>query len=98
MGRYFGDISAVEQDLAGAGSRFAEDRHHQSRLAGAVGADQRDDLTSDNVEIDALECLDLAVGGTKAPDREQGRGWSVQSALLCCSRESAVLPPPERGR
>ena len=49
-----------------AGARIAEDRHHRGRLAGAVGADQRDDLARVDVDVDALERLDLAVEGLDA--------------------------------
>jgi len=68
------DLAALSAalDAALAGARLAEDRHHQRRLAGAVGADQGDDLARIDVEIDALQRLDLAVGGAKAADREQG--------------------------
>jgi hypothetical protein len=38
------DVLAVEFDMASAGARLAEDRHHQRRLPDPVGADQGDDL------------------------------------------------------
>src|SRR4029079_5802639 len=60
--RHVGDIVAVEFDVACAGAGPAENRHHQRRLAGAVGADQGYDFTGVDVEIDALQRLDLAVG------------------------------------
>ena len=44
VGRHLRDVAAVEQDLPRAGAWLAEDRHHQRRLAGAVGADQGDDF------------------------------------------------------
>ncbi len=71
--RHVGDVLPVEFDLAGAGAGLAEDRHHQRRLAGAVGADQGDDLARLDLEVDALQRLDLAVGRAQAADREQGR-------------------------
>ena len=74
MGRHIGDVAAIELDLAGAGARLAEDRHHQRRLAGAVGADQGDDLAGIDLDVDALQRLDLAVSGAQAADREQGIG------------------------
>ena len=52
VGRQLGDVAPGEQDAAGAGARLAEDRHHQRRLAGAVGADQGDDLALGDVEVD----------------------------------------------
>jgi hypothetical protein len=39
-----GDLLALQQDAARPGGAAAADRHQQGRLAGAVGADQRDDL------------------------------------------------------
>ncbi|MGY4420113.1 hypothetical protein ACVWY2_002538 [Bradyrhizobium sp. JR6.1] len=74
VGRHAGDVVAVEFDAAGAGARPAEDRHHQRRLAGAIGADQGDDLPSIDLDVDALERLDLAVRRTHAAHREQGCG------------------------
>ena len=38
------DVGAVEDDRAGRGDVRAGDRPQERRLAGAVGADQRDDL------------------------------------------------------
>ena len=35
----------------------------QGRLAGAVGADQRHDLARSDLEIDAVERLEIAVAG-----------------------------------
>jgi len=46
--------------------------HHQRRLAGAVGADQRDDLAFVDDEIDALERGDGAVPGADAGKGEEG--------------------------
>ncbi|MFK4700966.1 hypothetical protein ABIF42_006560 [Bradyrhizobium diazoefficiens] len=74
VGGHVGDVAAFVQDLAGTGPRLAEDGHHQRRLAGAVGADQRHDLAGIDFDVDALQRLDLAVGGAKAADREQGSG------------------------
>ena len=74
VGGHVGDVAALIQDLAGTGARLAEDRHHQRRFAGAIGTDQGDDLAAMDVEIEALQRLDLAIGGAKAADREQRRG------------------------
>src|ERR1700730_16415123 len=61
MRRQLRDIAAGKCDGAFAGARIAADRHHQGRFAGAVGADQSDDLTLIDVEVDALERHDAAV-------------------------------------
>ena len=91
--RHAGDVLAVELDMAGAGARLAEDRHHQRRLAGAVGADQGDDLAGVDLEIDALQRLDLAVGGAQAADREQR---SCDGAVTFRSPSPRWLPPRRR--
>jgi hypothetical protein len=67
------DVAAGEDDLAFAGARVAEDRHHQRRLAGAVGPDQRHDLTLADVDINALERGDMAVIGLHRAHGEEGR-------------------------
>ena len=50
-------FAAGENDLAVARPRIAAHGHHQGGFAGAVGADQRDDLAGIDVEVDALERL-----------------------------------------
>ena len=62
VGRHGGDVAAVEADRSRAGARRTEDGHHQRRFAGAVRADQRDDLALVDRDIDALERDDIAVG------------------------------------
>ena len=51
--RHLRDVVAVVQDLARARPGVAADRHHQRRFAGAVGADQRDDLARIDLQVDA---------------------------------------------
>ena len=46
--------------------RVAADGHQQRRFAGAVGADQGDDLARLDFHIDALQRLDGAVEGVNA--------------------------------
>ena len=50
--RQLRDVVPVEHDRAFARARIAEDRHHQGGLAGAVRADQRDDLAVGDVDVD----------------------------------------------
>jgi hypothetical protein len=69
--RQVGDVAAVKINAALTRARTGEDRHHQGRLAGAVGADQGDDLAFEHVEINALEGADAAVIGLDAAHREQ---------------------------
>ena len=57
-----------------ARARVAEDRHHQRRLAGAVGADQRDDLAGWHVDVDVVQRVDVAVAGGDALQRQERAG------------------------
>ena len=54
--------------------------HHQRGFAGAVGADQRDDLAVVDVEVDALERHHAAVEGLHAAHGEERGGHSPTSA------------------
>jgi hypothetical protein len=49
------DVVAVNRDLAGRGNQDAADDADQRGLAGAVGAEQREDLAALDVEIDIVE-------------------------------------------
>ena len=51
-------LGAVEEDAAGARRHAAGDDLHQRRFAGAVVAEQRDDLAAIDVEADAAQRLD----------------------------------------
>ena len=61
MCRQCGNVAAGEINIAFTGARIAEHRHHQGRLAGAVGADQRDDLAFVDINVDTFEGDDAAV-------------------------------------
>ena len=49
------DVVAVDRDLAGGRNQNAADDADQRRLAGAVGAEQGEDLATFDVEIDLLQ-------------------------------------------
>ena len=59
MGLAPGDVRAPELDLALARVQEAEDGLHQGRLAGAVGADDGDDLALADDDRDAVEDVGL---------------------------------------
>ena len=63
--------SPVEADRALARRRQPRDRAQRRRLAGAVRADQRDDLALLDLERDALERLDVPVEGVDVLELEQ---------------------------
>ena len=78
------DVRARIGDRAFAGPRIAEDRHHQGRLAGAVGADEGDDLALVHVDVDALEGDDVAVKGLHPAHAEE--------RLTCCRSGTGPRP------
>ena len=51
------DVVAVDRDRAVARVHDAADDADQRRLAGAVGAEQRENLAAPDVEVDALSAL-----------------------------------------
>ncbi len=53
----------LKEDLAVFGRHNAADRHQGGGLAGAVGADQGDDLPFGHLDGNALQRLDVAVVG-----------------------------------
>ena len=74
------DLRAAELDRAGGGRGDADQRFEQRRLAGAVAAEQRDDLVRFQVEGDIVEDVALAVEGVDVVDLKQhvaaGRGFA----------------------
>ena len=88
--RHAGDIAAVEVDRAFARARVAADCHHQRRLAGAVGADQRDDLAVVDVEVDALERLYAPVKRGHAAHREKWGAHRPTSASTSATSSSST--------
>jgi hypothetical protein len=65
---------------AGAGGQHAADQIEQRRLAGAIGADQRDDLIGMHREADIAhrgEALEVAADGVQRQELlARGRSWS----------------------
>ena len=67
------DRLAAEGDGAGDCGASPEIDPQQRRLAGAVRAEQGDDLAGVDAQVDAEEHLDVAVGEVDAARLEQGR-------------------------
>src|ERR1700746_1576131 len=67
------DVAAGEGDAGLPGRRIAENRPHQRRLAGTVGADERYDLALVDVDVDAPEGGDMAVIGLYSAHAEERR-------------------------
>ena len=61
VGRHRPQIAPRVEDLAGPGPAQPRDRVQGRALAGAVGADEGDDLAVPDLQGDALEGLDVAV-------------------------------------
>ena len=57
-----GDRLAADEDLAAGRLDHAGEDLDQRRLAGAIVADQADDLAAVDVQVDAAERIDAAVG------------------------------------
>ena len=78
------------------GLQQAEDRLDQGRLAGAVGADDRDDLALADLDRDAVEDVDL---GHVAGDHVLGAaGTTSPSAVLARGRGARAVAAPSRRR
>ena len=66
-----GDVATVQEDRAEVGFGEPRDRSQQCGLAGAVGAEERDDLALRDLEVDVEEDLELPVGDVEVVDDEQ---------------------------
>jgi hypothetical protein len=73
------DLLPLEHDRSMPSLGRAADRHEQGRFAGAVRADDGDDLTLRDLDVDTLQGLDVAVEGVDAGD-SQHRGHSFSSS------------------
>ena len=82
-------FSPSKTDVAGARRRQARDRAQRRRLAGAVGADQRDALALLDGQRDALERLDVAVVGVDVVDLEHRHQLTTASSRW---RSASCLP------
>src|SRR3546814_10465045 len=72
VGAEVGNGLAVEGDGASLGAHQAAHALEQGGLAGTVGAEQGDDLSGGDVEVDPEEDLDRAVGHVESAARQQG--------------------------
>ncbi len=66
-----GDVTPGKMDAAGACLRPTANRHEQGGFAGAIRADECDDLAFRDLEVDALQRLDIAVEGVDLRDRQE---------------------------
>src|SRR3954471_10145334 len=82
-----GDVVSVERDAAARGRVIAGERVDRRRLAGAVGADQADDLARGHLQVDVVDRGDPAVG--------DAQGVDVQQCAQALSSARSVHTPSE---
>ena len=75
------DLAAVEEDVAGIGVVDAAEDVHQGRLAGAVDADEADNLAGANLERNVVERLDARELLGDSRHAETGRSGAHRGAL-----------------
>ena len=71
VGRRVGDVAAVEHDRTAVRLDHTADRLQQRALAGAVGAEQGDDLAFFDVDVDTEQHLPAVVSGVDAAHQQQ---------------------------
>jgi hypothetical protein len=57
-----GGVAAVEQDASAGGGHEADDHVEGGGLAGAVGAEEADDLAGADVDVNAIDDVAASVG------------------------------------
>ena len=83
MGRLTGDVVAMEAHDAGADGDETEHRLEERRLAGAVGADDADELARGDGEVAAVEDVDLGhVAGDEIGGVDDAGGGGAATALI----------------
>ena len=76
-------VDAEHGDLAAVGLVEALEDLDRRRLAGAVGPEQAEDLAAADLEVDAVDGLDLAVALAQAGDADDG--WRLVGQPLIAS-------------
>src|ERR1700732_2006411 len=90
-----GDVFALEHDFARARAFDAHDRLHRGRLAGAVRADQAENLAGAQIETEVLDRGEAAEALGEAADFENGRivGGRVHHERASRDRAAPRKPP-----
>ena len=81
------DVTTVEHDDAARRIDEASDGFEERRLAGAVGAEQRDDFAAPNLEVDAEQHLHAVVGNGDALALQQRVVLLTRAALGADARD-----------
>ena len=74
-------LGAIEEHRTFALADDAHDRLQRRGLAGAVAAEQGDDLARGDVEVDAVQDVRFAVPGVQVADRQQRAGLRALSGM-----------------
>jgi hypothetical protein len=69
--RVFGDVVSVDADHTGHRADQAGDRPQRGGLAGAVGAEQRDDLAGTDVQVEIANRNGCVIAGREAFELER---------------------------
>ena len=77
---FAGDVEAAHAGGAGGGPRKRAEHVDRRALAGAVGAEEAEDLAGSDGERDAADGLDLAVGLGEVFDLDGGWGPGICGA------------------
>src|SRR6202521_560336 len=90
-----GDVFTLEDDFARARTLDAHDRLHRGRLAGAVRADQAENLAGAQIETEVLDRGEAAEALGEAADFENGRivGGRVHHERASRDRAAPRKPP-----
>src|ERR1700733_1525418 len=106
MGLGAGPRLAPERDGASSRPEEPADRAQERRLAGAVGADDADDLAGVKLKTDPMQDLHSPVAGLDCVDHEQRSrllpslrvGQGTPPALADCRGSPRARPGPARRR
>src|SRR3984893_4538521 len=92
-----GDVFALKDDLARGRAFDAHDRLHRGRFAGAVGADQAENLARAQIEAEVLHGSEATVALGEAADFENGSvmGGRVHHERASRDRAAPRNPPGE---
>jgi hypothetical protein len=93
-----GNVEAVHAGGAGGGTRQRAEHVDRRALAGAVGAEEAEDLAAGDGERDAADGLDLAVGLDEGLDVDGGWGGGIQGHGEDCQHALPVCGKPASPR
>src|SRR5256885_1774530 len=100
MGRHRSDVCTIHNDASALRPVCAGDRAQQRRLAGAVGADERNRFPLSDLERNTADCLQEAVAAVQLLDCKERHLPLPRYASMTAACEttdsdgpSAMMPP-----